>query len=67
LLILEFEVGGKNIEWGMELSGIISQDSRKKEVERAFKSRPAFYSVPGKKFNKMMTLDRMGVPDAIVD
>jgi len=31
LLILEFEVGGKNIKWGMELSGIIPQDSRKKE------------------------------------
>ena len=31
MLILEFEVGGKNIKWGMELSGIISQDSRKKE------------------------------------
>jgi hypothetical protein len=37
------------------------------EVELAFKSRPSFYSVPGKKFNKMMTLGRMWVPDAIVD
>jgi hypothetical protein len=27
----EFEVCDKNIKWGMELSGIISQDSRKEE------------------------------------
>ena len=38
----------------------ISRLKKKGEVERAFKSRPAFYSVPGKKFNKMMTLCRMG-------
>jgi hypothetical protein len=31
LLILEFEVGGKKYQMGMELSGIISSDSRKEE------------------------------------
>jgi hypothetical protein len=45
----------------------ISRLKKRGEVELAFKSRLAFYSVPGKKFNKMMTLGRMWVPDAIVD
>jgi hypothetical protein len=45
----------------------ISRLKKRGEVELTFKSRLAFYSVPGKKFNKMMTLGRMGVPDAIVD
>jgi len=45
----------------------ISRLKKRGEVELAFKSRPSFYSVPGKKFNKMMTLGHMWVPDAIVD
>ena len=64
----EFEVGAKKYQTGYgTFRNNISRLKKKGEVERAFKSRPAFYSVPGKKFNKMMTLGRMGVPDAIID
>lgn len=45
----------------------ISRLKKRGEVELAFKSRPSFYNLPGKKFEKMMTLGRMGVPDAIID
>ncbi|HET7389499.1 MAG TPA: hypothetical protein VFJ51_01655, partial [Nitrososphaeraceae archaeon] len=37
------------------------------EVELAFRSRPAFYTIPGTKFDKSMTLDHMGVPNSIID
>ena len=36
-------------------------------VELAFRSRPAFYTLTGKKFNRTMTLDHVGVPNAIID
>jgi hypothetical protein len=45
----------------------ISKLRKAGEVELAFRSRPAFYTLPGKKFSKTMTLDRMGVPDAVID
>src|SRR5215467_10531308 len=36
-------------------------------VELAFRSRPAFYTLTGKKFNRTMTLDHMGVPNTIIN
>ncbi|HET7285200.1 MAG TPA: hypothetical protein VFI70_10985 [Nitrososphaeraceae archaeon] len=68
LLILEFEVGGKKYQMKHgAFRNNIPRLTKRGEVELAFKSRPAFYSVPGKKFEKMMTLGRMEMPDAIVD
>jgi hypothetical protein len=61
LLILEFEIGGKKYQMKHgAFRNNISRLMKRGEVERAFKSRPSFYSVPSKKFNKMMTLGRMG-------
>lgn len=63
----EFEVGGKKyqIEYGT-VKNNISELIKSGYVERAFRSRPAFYTIQGKKFNKAMTLDHMGVPPAII-
>jgi hypothetical protein len=57
----KFEIGGKKYQMGYgTFRNNIPRLKKRGEVERAFKSRPAFYSVPGKKFNKMMTLGRRG-------
>ena len=63
-----FEIGGKRYE--MEYGTIrnyVSLLRKTGEVQPAFKSKPAFYTIPGKKFTKTMTLNHMGVPDAIID
>src|SRR5215469_16901802 len=48
---------------------IISKLRKSGEVELAFRSRPAFYTLTGKKFNRTMTLDHVGVgvPNTIID
>ena len=51
----------------MEPSGIISKAHEKRRSGASIQVQTFFLYVPGKKFNKMMTLDRMWVPDAIVD
>jgi len=57
----EFEIGGKKYQMKHgAFRNNISRLTKRGEVERAFKSRPSFYNLPGKKFNKMMTLCRMG-------
>jgi hypothetical protein len=38
----------------------ISKLRKAGEIEIAFKSKPVFYTIPGKKFSKSMTQDRMG-------
>jgi hypothetical protein len=64
----EFEIGGKKYQIkNGAFRNNISRLAKRGKVELAFKSRPSFYNLPGKKFNKMMTLGRMGVRDAIVD
>ena len=37
------------------------------DVELAFKSKPAFYTIPGKKFTRTMTHDHTGVPNVIIN
>jgi hypothetical protein len=63
-----FEIGGKKYEISYgTLRNNISTLVRRGFVEPAFRSRPAFYTIPGKKFNRTMTLDRVGVPNTIID
>jgi hypothetical protein len=66
--LTEFEVGGKKyrMEYGT-VKNNISTLVKGGFVERAFSSRPAFYTIPGRKFSKSMTLDHMGVSSAIID
>ena len=60
----EFEIGGEKYQMkDGTFRNNISKLRKAGEVELAFRSRPAFYTLPGKKFSKTMTLDRMGVPD----
>jgi hypothetical protein len=63
----EFEIGGEKYQ--MKDATFRNNISKLKteEVELAFKSRPAFYTIPTKKFSKTMTQDRMVVPDTIID
>lgn len=64
----EFEVGDQ--KYGMRhgtFRNNISRLMKGGEVELAFRSRPAFYTIPGKKFSKTMTLDRLGVSSVIID
>ena len=42
----------------------ISKLRKAGEVELAFKSRPAFYTISTKNTDKMMTLGRMRIPSA---
>jgi hypothetical protein len=63
----EFEVGGEKYHmtegtFRNNISGL----RKTGEVEPAFRSKPAFYTIPGNKFNKSMTIDHVGVPDAII-
>jgi hypothetical protein len=61
LLILEFEVGGKKYQMGHgTFRNNILRLKKRGEVELAFKSRPAIYTIPGRKFDKMMTLSYGG-------
>jgi hypothetical protein len=63
-----FEIGGKRykINYGT-LRNNISALVKAGFVEPAFRSRPAFYTIPGKKFDKSMTLDHTGVPNEIIN
>jgi hypothetical protein len=67
----EFEIGGEKyeMEHGTFRNNILRLKKKGEggEVELAFKSRRAFYTIPSKKFNKTMTQDRMWVPDTIID
>jgi hypothetical protein len=56
-----FEIGGKKYEISYgTLRNNISTLVRTGFVEPAFRSKPAFYTIPGKKFNRTMTLDHTG-------
>jgi hypothetical protein len=64
----EFEVGDKKYQIGYGTAkNNISTLMKAGFLKRAFRSRPAFYTIPGKEFDKTMTLDRMGVPAAVID
>jgi len=56
-----FEVAGEKYEMNHgTFRNNISALRKVGEVEIAFKSKPVFYTIPGKKFSKSMTQDRMG-------
>ena len=58
-----FEVAGEKYEMNHgTFRNNISKLRKVGVVELAFKSKPAYYTIPGKKFSKSMTQDRMGVP-----
>jgi hypothetical protein len=58
-----FEIGGKKYQMkDGTFRNYISKLRKAGEVELAFKSRPAFYTISTKNTDKMMTLGRMGVP-----
>jgi len=64
----DFEVGGKRYKIGYgTLRNNISELLKAGFVKPAFRSRPAFYTIPGKKFDKAMTLDHTGVPSVIIN
>lgn len=64
----EFEVDGKKYHMtDGTFRNYILKLRKKGEVELAFKSKPVFYTLPGHKFNKSMTLDHMGVSSIISD
>jgi hypothetical protein len=58
----EFEIGGKKHRITYDTAkNIVSFLKKTGFVERAFSSRPAFYTRRGKKFDKKMTLNHTGV------
>ncbi|MGA7043861.1 MAG: hypothetical protein WBY71_09355 [Nitrososphaeraceae archaeon] len=60
MMILEFEIGGKKYQMkDGTFRNNISKLRKAGEVELAFKSRPAFYTISTKNTEKMMTLGRM--------
>jgi hypothetical protein len=64
----EFEVGGKKYHMNDgTFRNYILKLRKPGEIEVAFKSKPVFYTIPGKKFTKSMTLDHMGVSTIIND
>jgi hypothetical protein len=64
----ELGVGGKKHQISNgTLRNYISKFKKSGEVEDAFPSNPKFYTIPGKKFSKSMTLDHLGIPNAIID
>ena len=64
----EFEIAGQKYHMkDGTFRNFISKLRKSGEVELAFRSRPAFYTVTGKKFNRTMTLDHAGVPNTIID
>ena len=59
----EFEIGGKKYQMkDGTFRNNISKLRKAGEVELAFKSRPAFYTISTKNTDKMMTLGRMRIP-----
>jgi hypothetical protein len=64
----EFEIAGQKYHMtDGTFRNFISELRKSGLVELAFRSRPAFYTLTGKKFNRTMTLDHTGVPNAIID
>src|SRR5918912_805325 len=63
----EFEVGGQTykMRYGT-FRNYISKLKRTREIELAFRSKPAFYTKPGKEFSKAMTHDHTGVLNSII-
>jgi hypothetical protein len=63
----EFEIGGKKyqIAYGT-VKNIVSLLKKIGFVEPAFSSRPAFYTMRGKKFDKKMTHNHTGVINSII-
>ncbi len=58
----EFEISGKKHRITYDTAkNIISHLKKTGFVERAFSSRPAFYTMKGKKFDKRITLNHTGV------
>jgi hypothetical protein len=65
--LAEFEIGGQNYKMCQgTFRNNISKLKKTGEIELAVGSRPAFYTIPGKKFNKAMTHDHAGVINAII-
>lgn len=65
---IEFEVAGEKYRMKAgTIRNVISQLRKAGQVEPAFRSKPAFYTIPGKKFDKTMTLHHVGVPNAIIN
>ena len=63
----EFEIGGQLYKMGHGVfRNNISKLKKTGEIELAFGSKPAFYTIPGKKFSKAMTHDHMGVIHSII-
>ena len=64
----EFEIAGQKYQMkDGTFRNNISKLRKSGVVELAFRSRPAFYTLAGKKFNRTMTLDHTGVPNTIID
>lgn len=58
----QFEIGGQNFTMKHgTFRNNISKLKKAGEIELAFGSKPACYTIPGKKFNKAMTHDHAGV------
>jgi hypothetical protein len=58
----EFEICGQNYKMNHgTFRNNISRLKKQGEIEVAFDSKPAFYTIPGKKFNKAMTHHHAGV------
>ena len=56
-----FEINGKKYQMNHgTIRNNISKLKKSGVIELAFRSKPAFYTIPGKKFSKSMTHDRMG-------
>ena len=63
----EFEIVGQEYKMNHGVfRNYISRLKKAREVELAFGSKPAFYSIPGKKFSKAMTHDHAGVIHSII-
>jgi hypothetical protein len=57
----KFEINGEKYEMNHgTFRNNISKLRKAGEVELAFRSKPAFYTIPGKKFSKSMTHNHMG-------
>jgi hypothetical protein len=64
----EFEISGQKYHMkDGTFRNLISKLRKSGEVELPFRSRPEFYTPTGKKFNRTMTLDHVGVTNAIID
>ena len=64
----KFEVGGKKFSMtDGTFRNNISKLRKSGYIEKAFKSRPQFYTIPGRKFDRSMTLDHTGASSIISD